>query len=137
MNGKDQTKKLLKILFGVAWLDGTIQAEERKYLHEMVEAHSLSEDSEIKPLLSEVKTVVPNDCYRFLTEYLGDNPSKEDFQELLESLSALIYSDGLVDVKEAQFLNYLEDIGSASDHPKSSLDKLLRTIQKLYKKAVN
>jgi uncharacterized tellurite resistance protein B-like protein len=137
MNSKHKTRKLLKILFGVAWLDGTIQPEERQYLHKMAQAHSLSEDSEIRPLLSETKPIVAEDCYSWLREYLGENPSQNDFQELLESLSALIYSDGIVDIKEAQLLNYLEELETEGVHPTSSLDKLLRIIQELYRKAIS
>ncbi|MDJ0844744.1 TerB family tellurite resistance protein [Crocosphaera sp.] len=137
MNAHNKNKQLLKILIGAAWIDGIIQVEEREYLKRMAERHGLSEESDLKDLLSELKPVQPNQCYQWLEEYLGDNPSTNDYQELLETLSALIYSDGDVQMQEAQLLTKLQLLDPAQDSPKSALDKILKTIQKLYKKAVD
>ncbi len=137
MNEQNKNKQLLKILIGAAWIDGIIQVEEREYLKRMAERHGLSEESDLKDLLSELKPVQPNQCYQWLEEYLGDNPSTNDYQELLETLSALIYSDGDVQMQEAQLLTKLQLLDPAQDSPKSALDKILKTIQKLYKKAVD
>ncbi|BAZ46428.1 hypothetical protein NIES4102_34600 [Chondrocystis sp. NIES-4102] len=130
-------KQILKILIAAAWIDGVIQPEERAYLRRVAEDFKLAEDPEIKPLLSELKPVQATDCYRWLNEYFGSNPNLEDYQELLEKISGLIYSDGYVDVREAKLIEVIQscDPNSADCH-KSILDKLLRKIQKIYKAAV-
>ncbi len=137
MNVQNKNKQLLKILIGAAWIDGIIQVEEREYLKQMAARHGLSEEEELKDLLSELKPVQPHQCYQWLEDYLGDNPTNDDYQELLETLSALIYSDGDVQMQEAQLLTKLQLPDPAQDSPKSAFDKILTTIQKLYKKAVD
>jgi len=137
MNSDTQTKQLLKIMIGAAWIDGTIQKEEREYLHKMAKKNNaLSEDPEIKSLLSEIKPVPSQQCYQWLTEYLGEHPSQEDYQNLLESLSALIYSDGDVDTQEAELLTHLQMLDPATESQKSVFDKLLQGIRKIYRQAV-
>lgn len=137
MNNQTQKKQLLKILIGAAWIDGIIQVEERDYLKRMAQTNGLSEDVDLKSLLSELKPVQPNQCYQWLEEYLGDNPNNKDYQELLETLSALIYSDGDVQMQEAQLLTKLQLLDPAQESSKSAFDKILKAIQKVYKKAVN
>ena len=137
MNVQNKNKQLLKILIGAAWIDGIIQVEEREYLKQMAARHGLSEEGDLKDLLSELKPVQPHQCYQWLEDYLGDNPTNDDYQELLETLSALIYSDGDVQMQEAQLLTKLQLLDPAQDYPKSAFDKILTTIQKLYKKAVD
>ncbi|MGB7521019.1 MAG: TerB family tellurite resistance protein [Spirulinaceae cyanobacterium] len=136
MSKNAKTKQLLKILIGAAWIDGTIQAEEREYLHQMATEKGVAEDPQIKPLLSEIKQVKPSECYSWLKEYLGNNPTEEDYQQLFEYLSALIYSDGDVDTEEAKLLNRLQLLEAENKSPKSGVDKFLRAVQKLYRKAV-
>ncbi len=136
MSKNSKTKQLLKILIGAAWIDGTIQAEEREYLNQMAAEKGVAEDPQIKPLLSEIKQVKPSECYSWLQEYLGDNPTEEDYQQLFESLSALIYSDGDVDTEEAKLLNRLQLLEAENKSPKSGVDRFLRAVQKLYRKAV-
>lgn len=137
MNNQQKTKQLLRILIGAAWIDGLIQTEERDYLHKVAQDKDLEQDPDIKPLLSELKPVQPAECYQWLEDYLGDNPSEEDYQDLLESLSALIYSDGEVQTQEAQLLSKLQLMDPAQLTSQSGFDKLLKTIQKLYRKAIN
>lgn len=137
MNTQQKTKQLLKILIGVAWIDGVIQTEEREYLHKVAEDKGLAADPEIKPLLSELKPVQASECYQWLEDYLGKNHTEADYQNLLESLSALIYIDGEVQTQEAQLLSKLQLMDPGQDAAKSGLDKLLKTIQKLYRKAIN
>ncbi|HAC65567.1 MAG TPA: Tellurite resistance protein TerB [Cyanothece sp. UBA12306] len=137
MNSNHKHKQLFKILIGVAWIDGLIQKEERDYLHSVATAQGIVDDGEIKTLLSELKPVQPSQCYQWLEEYLGENPTEKDYQELLETLSALIYSDGDVQIQEAQFLTKLQLLDPNQDAPKSAFDKLLKTIQKLYRKAIS
>ncbi|MDJ0582344.1 TerB family tellurite resistance protein [Crocosphaera sp.] len=137
MNEQNKNKQLLKILIGAAWIDGIIQVEEREYLRQMAQRHSLSEDKDLKDLLSELKPVQPYQCYQWLEEYLGDNPSNNDYQKLLETLSALVYSDGDIQMQEAQLLTKLQLLDPTQDSSKSAFDKIIKSIQKFYKKAVD
>jgi uncharacterized tellurite resistance protein B-like protein len=137
MEKNTNTKQLLKILVGAAWIDGIIQPEERAYLRRMATNNSLADDPEIKSLLSEIKPVQPAECYKWLEDYLGKNPSQEDYQGLLEAISALIYSDGDVQMQEARLLTKVQLLDPSSEPRKSAFDKVLKTIQKLYRKAVN
>jgi uncharacterized tellurite resistance protein B-like protein len=137
MKDHQNTKQLFKILVGAAWIDGRIQVEEREYLRRMAAEQGIADDPEIKTLLSEIKSVKPAECYQWLEEYLGDNPTQEAYQSLLAALSALIYSDGDVQISEARLLTKLQLLDPASEPKHSSLDKLLRSIQKLYRKAVS
>jgi uncharacterized membrane protein YebE (DUF533 family) len=137
MENNKKIKQLLKILIGAAWLDGVIQAQERDYLHQMATENGVADDPEIKSLLSEIKSVQPTECYQWLEDYLGKNHSEEDYQALLEAISALIYSDGDVDTQEARLLSKLQLLDPASDSHKSGLDKLLKVIQKLYRKGIS
>jgi uncharacterized tellurite resistance protein B-like protein len=129
-------KKILKILIGAAWLDGVIQPEERKYLRRIATEFNLADDPEIKPLLSELKTVQAQECYQWLEDYLGENHSTEDYLELLEKVSGLIYSDGFIDMREAKLIETVQTFEPATESDRSTFDKLLKKIQKLYKKAV-
>ncbi|MEQ9359691.1 MAG: TerB family tellurite resistance protein [Coleofasciculus chthonoplastes F3-SA18-01] len=125
-------KQLVKILIGAAWLDGRIQPEERQYLHQVAQQSNVAEDPEIRPLLNELKSVSSNECYRWVQEYLGDHPSQEDYQGLIEAISALIYSDGDVDTEEAKLLTRLQLLDPAQTSPKSTHNSVLKAIQKLY-----
>jgi uncharacterized tellurite resistance protein B-like protein len=133
-----KTQKLLKILIGAAWIDGSIQQEEREYLHKMAKGQGYDEDLEIKALFSEAKPIKPEECYQWLEEYLGDNPTEADYQELLAELSSLIYSDGQVEMEEAKLLSRLQllDPSLESAQTKTVFDKLLKGIQKLYQQAI-
>jgi uncharacterized tellurite resistance protein B-like protein len=138
MDNTNKTQNLLKILMGAAWIDGTIQQQEREYLHKMAKDHGCDDDPEIKMLFSEAKPIKPQECYEWLEAYLGDHPTEESYQELLAELSVLIYSDGLVETEEAKLLNRLQllDPTIESAQPKTVFDKLLRGIQKIYKQAI-
>jgi len=129
-------KKLVKILIGAAWIDGRIQPEERQYLREIAQAKGLSNDPEIKPWLYELVPVQSQECYKWLQEYLGENPSHEDCENLIEAISGLIYSDGEVAVEEAKLLMKLQDISNASDSHQPAHNVLLKKIQKLYRRWV-
>jgi uncharacterized tellurite resistance protein B-like protein len=137
MNKNTKTKQLIKILIGAAWIDGVIQTEEREYLHRIATAYQVDNDPELKPFLSELKPVQAQECYRWLTEYLGENHQEEDYQELIEALSGLIYSDGNVEVQEARLLTKLQELDPIYEQSKSPLDKLLEKIQKLYRKTMS
>lgn len=137
MNDLIKTKQLLKILVGVAWIDGLIQPEERAYLHKKAQEYGLADDSDLKSLLSELKPVQPQECYQWLEEYLGGHPKLDDYQRLLEAMGAMIYSDGDVQTSEAQLLTKIQLLDPAHDTPHSAFDKLLKTIQKIYRKALS
>jgi uncharacterized tellurite resistance protein B-like protein len=130
-------KQLLKILVGAAWIDGVIQPEERKYLHKMASDRNLAEDAEIRSLLSEIKPVQPAQCYQWLQDYLGKNPSQEDYQGLLEAISALIYSDGDIQMQEANLLGKIQLLDPAVESRQSTFDKMLKHIQRLYRHAIS
>lgn len=125
-------KQLVKILIGAAWIDGRIQPEERQYLRQVAQQSNVAEDPEIRPLLNELKSVSSDECYRWVQEYLGEHPSQEDYQGLIEAISALIYSDGDVDTEEAKLLTRLQLLDPAQTSPKSTHNNVLKAIQKLY-----
>lgn len=136
MTKENRIKLLVKILVATAWIDGIIQPQERKYLQKVVTENHLNEDAEIKSLLSEIKSINVSQCYEWLEEYLGSNPTVTDYEELLESISALIYSDGDVDIQEAKLLSRLQNIDPHSLEKKSVLEQILNSIKQLYHKAI-
>ena len=137
MDQKTKTKQLMKILFGAAWIDGIIQPEEREYLRRMATDRKLIDEPEIQSLLSEIKPVTATECYQWLEEYLGKNHTQEDYEQLLEAISAVLYSDGDVDIQEAKLLSRLQDLDPENNPPSSIFEQLLKSIQKLYRRAVD
>jgi uncharacterized membrane protein YebE (DUF533 family) len=133
---QEKTKQLIKILVGTAWIDGIIQPEEREYLSTKVQENELENDAEIKSLLSGIKPVTPQECYEWLEEYLGENPTLQDYQNLLEAISALVYSDGDIDLQEAKLLSRLQDLDPESQGRKSVFEQIMKTIRQLYTKAI-
>ncbi len=105
MNPESQELLLVKILIGVAWLDGEIQPEERAYLSKVAQTHHLA-DPEIAALLS--TPISQKECQDSIETYLGSSlflDSSNDTQDrLLEAISGMIYSDGDVAMAEAQIL---------------------------------
>ena len=125
-------KNLVKILIGSAWIDGTIQPEERQYLRKIAQEKGVASDPEIQPLLDELVPVQPAQCYEWVKEYLGDRPSLEDCQKLVEAISGLIYSDGDVAIEEAKLLTKLQKISSENESTQPGYNAILKQIQKLY-----
>ena len=130
-------KNLVKILIAAAWLDGKIQPEERQYLQQVANEKGVAADPEIQPLLHELRAVQPTECYEWVKEYLGDRPSAEDCQDLIESISGLIYRDGEVALEEAKLLTKLESLNPANGTPQAGYKNVLKEIQKLYRRWVN
>jgi hypothetical protein len=128
MNTEAQSRLLMKILIGVAWLDGAIQPEERQYLAKVAQTHQLDLDPEIESLLAGQISIAAADCERWIQEYLGDRSIHDD-DGLIEAISGLIYSDGDVAVDEAKLLVNIQS--QPSDSP-----SLASKIQQLYKKAL-
>ncbi len=135
MSKENKTKLLIKILVGAAWIDGIIQTEEREYLKKVVAENQLENDQEIKSLLSEIKPVNAQECFQWLEEYLGNNPKMEDYQHLLEAISALVYSDGDIDIQEAKLLSRLQDL-EPNDNNKSIPQQILQSIKNIYQSAI-
>ena len=118
----------MKILIGVAWLDGAIQPEERQYLAKVAQTNQLDLDPEIESLLAGRISLAAADCEHWIQEYLGDRSINDD-DGLIEAISGLIYSDGDVTVDEAKLL-----VNIQSAPP--SAPPLVSKIQQLYKKAL-
>lgn len=129
-------KTLVKILIGAAWIDGKIQPEERQYLREIAQAKGLATDPEIKPWLYELVPVQPKVCYEWVEEYLGDRPSQEDCENLIEAISGLIYSDGEVAVEEARLLTKIQELTKLNQSTLPVHTALLKQIQQLYRRWV-
>ncbi len=129
-------KQLLKILIGAAWIDGIIQPEERKYLHRIATEFTLADDPELQTLLSELKRVPTAQCYQWVEEYLGTNPTTEDYQELLEKISGLIYSDGDVDIRESRLIEKVQSLDPSQQPPKTIIGSFLKQVQTLYRGAI-
>ncbi len=137
MVASSNVKQLIKILIGAAWIDGKVQTEEREYLHRVAKQAEVADDPEIQPLLNELRAVSAEECYRWVEEYLGDCPSQEDYQQMIEALSALIYSDGDVDTEEAKLLTRLQLLDPANESPKSASNKVLKTVQNIYRRWID
>lgn len=133
----EKCKQIFKILIGVAWIDGTIQPEEREYLHRKAKENQVSEDPEIKLMLSEVKPIESSQCYVWLEEYLNTYNTQEDYYYLLERVSSLVYKDNIVHLEETKLLSKLQELNPVNKNDRSILDKILETIQKLYKLGVS
>lgn len=128
-------KNLVKILIGAAWIDGRIQQEERQYLRKIAQEKGVASDPEIQPWLHELVAVEPEQFYEWVKEYLGDNPSKEDCQNLIEAIGGLIYSDGEVATEEARVLMKLQELSDANESSiQSGYNAILKQIQKLYRR---
>jgi len=137
MAANSNVKNLVKILIGAAWIDGRIQAEERQYLREIAQAKGLASDPDIKPWLYEVVPVQPNECYKWVKDYLGDRPTNEDYENLIEAISGLIYSDNEVAIEEARLLTNLQQLSTGNDSTQPGHNAILKQIQKLYRRWVD
>ena len=129
-------KQLFKILIAAAWIDGEFQPEEQKYLQKIAAEHNFAEDSDIQNLLSSKKPIPSAKCYQLLEDYLGSNPTTEDYQNLLSAISTLVYSDNDITTEEAKLLTQLQELDPKSLNSKSVFNKLLSRIQTLYKKGL-
>ncbi|MEO1352951.1 MAG: TerB family tellurite resistance protein [Cyanobacteria bacterium J06635_15] len=138
MVAQSDTKTLLKILIGTAWIDGEIQPEERKHLNRVVSEAGLAEDADIRSLLHGLADVKPEQCYEWVESYIGAHPTLDDCRRLMESISALIYSDGVVDLEEAKLLNHLQTFNlqgfeSKDGSPKALAKTVVHTLRQFYR----
>ena len=130
-------KKLLKILIAAAWIDGRIQPEERQYLQQIAKEKDIATDPEIKPWLYELVPVKPEECYEWVKEYLGNSPSTEQCQNLIQEIGGLIYSDGEVAIEEAKLLAKIQDLSDKSESAdRGHLNMILKQVQKMYRRWV-
>lgn len=137
MASDPKLKTLLKILIGVAWIDGQVQPEERAYLHRIAAENGLETEPEIQPLLHEVKGVKPEECYAWVNEYLGEHPTSDACQQLIEAISGLIYSDGMVDSAEAKLLTNLQSLDPTQAPFKSGKSPVLTAIRNVYQRWIS
>jgi uncharacterized tellurite resistance protein B-like protein len=130
------THQLVKILIGAAWLDGQVQLEERAYLKRIAQEKGVAADREIYLLLNELRAVSTEECYQWIDEYLGNQPSSEACQQLLEALSGLIYSDGTVATEEAKLLSRIQLMEQNCGAPCTNRS-ILTGVRRLYQHWVN
>lgn len=128
---------LVKILIGTAWIDGQIQPEEREYLSRIAQEKGVANEAEIQPLLHESTPVQPSECYEWVQQYLGDRPTSEECQQLIEAVSGLIYSDGTVEMEEAKLLTELQSLDPNSDSGDQSSSTVITAIRSLYQRWIS
>lgn len=126
------TKTLVKILIGTAWIDGKIQPEEREYLHRIAKEKGVAEEPDVQPYLYEFRPVPPAECYEWVKQYLGDRPSTEACYQLLEAISGLIYSDGTVATEEAKLLTEVQMLDPTNESGEPASNSVMKAIRKLY-----
>jgi uncharacterized tellurite resistance protein B-like protein len=129
MDTQSRSRLLLKILIGVAWLDGEIQPQERQYLAKVAQTHHQDRDADIDSLLTGNLQVTATDCEHWIQAYLGDRSIYDD-DLLIEAISGLIYSDGDVAISEAKLLADIQS--SPATTPPTKLP-LIAKIQQLYR----
>ena len=128
---------LLKILVAVAWIDGKIQPEEQKFLEQIATEQNLESDTELQALFSQHQDSSLEKCYQLLEQYLGANPNPTDYDNLLTSVSKLIYSDDDIATEEASVLTKIQNLDPNSLKSRSTLDRAIAKIQQLYQKGLN
>ncbi len=133
---KSHSKQLFHILVAAAWIDGEMQSQEQKYLQKIAKEQNLLEEQEIQDLLSSDRPISSAKCYQLLENYLGDNPTSENYQDLLSAISSLVYVDDNIATEEAKLLTQLQELGANNTTSNSVFNKLLSHIQKLYKKGL-
>lgn len=133
MDEQSSVIQLIKILIGVAWLDGTVQLEEQAYLQKIAEDKGVADDLYLKPWLYGLRSVSKQECYCWIEDYLGQHPTAAAYQQLLEELSGLIYSDAEVATEEAKLLTQIQTLNPANDKTMQRFRaSLIRVVQKLY-----
>ena len=128
MDTQSQSRLLVKILIGVAWLDGEIQPQEREYLSKIVQSHQLDGDTDVESFLAGTTKISAAECEQLIQAYLGDRSIHDD-DRLIEAISGLIYSDGDVAMAEAKLL---VNIQSVSVPTPPNQPPLIDNIRQLY-----
>lgn len=134
MKAQPSAKRLIKILIGAAWIDGKIQPEERKHLYQVAKKEGIADDPELQQLLDGSKPVPSTQCRTWVKEYLGNRPTPEDCNHLLEAISGLIYSDSDIADEEAELLTQLQQSsGPTSREPAQFYTSAVKGVQNLYR----
>ena len=128
----EKERDLLEILVAIAWIDGEIQPEERKFLENIATEHSLQSASELQNLYEKQQDSSAEGCYRLLEKYLGSNPNPQDYESLLSAVSRLIYSDNDIATEEAALLTKIQDLDPQNARSRSAFDRVIAKIQRLY-----
>lgn len=136
MTTQDSTIQLFKIIVGVAWIDGRVQPEEQGYLTRLAQNRGIGSHPAIYPLLNNLKKVTKDECYQWISDYLGTNPQPEKLNHLIEEISGLIYSDGEMDSAEAEVLTNIQNMTASAELPQSLNAKIIEKIQSYYQKVV-
>jgi uncharacterized tellurite resistance protein B-like protein len=138
MNPESQELLLVKILIGVAWLDGEIQPEERAYLSKVAQTHHL-EDPAIAALLS--TPISQKECEDWIETYLSDSlvldKSNHNQDRLLEAISGMIYSDGDVATAEAQILMSFQSVETPTNRDTPAVITKLRQLYQNWVKKIS
>lgn len=129
---KNNSQNLLAILVAVAWIDGEIQPEEKKFLERIAREQGISSEIELKDLIANYSDASSETCYQLLEKYLGDNPKQVDYESLLTAVSKLIYSDNNIATEEALVLTQIQNLDPYNSKNHSTFDKTISIIQKLY-----
>jgi hypothetical protein len=134
MHTPSQNRLLIKILIGVAWLDGKIQPEERRFLARVIQAHQLDGDTDLESMLDGKIATTQAECESWIQEYLGDRSIYDD-DRLIEAISAIVYMDGDIANIEAKLLVDLQSPPTtvAPTEKSTSIAKL----RQLYRNWVN
>jgi uncharacterized tellurite resistance protein B-like protein len=136
MQSQSNVKQLIKILVGVAWIDGSVQPAEQQYLQRIAQEHDLADDQELKPWLYQLRAVSQPECYRWIEDYLGTNPTSEACNQLIEAISGLIYSDGEIASEESKLVTRLLKIDASPETSKQVYPDLLQAVKNLYQRWV-
>jgi hypothetical protein len=130
-------RNLLEILVAVAWIDGEIQPEERKFIEKIAAERSIESVTEVQNLLDNYQNSSLSQCYQLLEQYLGNSPEPQDYDDLLSAVSSLIYSDNDIATEEANLLTQMQNIDPQNYQKRSTFDKVIGKIQKLYRAGLN
>ena len=128
----NNNQDLFKILVAVAWIDGEVQPEERKFLEKIAAQKNLESTVEVQDLLTSHQATSTAQVYELLKEYLGSNPNSDDYHDLLSAVSSLIYSDNDIATEEASLLTEMQNLDPTNSATPSVFDKLISKIQQLY-----
>ena len=132
-------RDLLEILISIAWIDGEIQPQERKFLEKIIVENEMASVEPLPDLLAQYQDSSTEQCYRLIKDYVGSNPSLADYNNLLNAVSKLIYSDDDIATEEAELLTKLQNLDpqhSQHSQQNSTLNRVITKIQQLYKKAL-
>ena len=133
-NQQNSTIQLFKIIVGVAWIDGKVQTQEKDYLRRLAQEQGIEKDPEIYPLIHGLKEVSTEECYQWITDFVGKNPNRETLNQLIEDISGLVYSDGEMDTAEAKILNNIQNMMAQPQLSHSLNSKIVHKLKGYYKK---